>query len=57
MIKVKMLDTGELRDVTRNVAFGLIDSGKAILYKGRKMLRNQKNRIMRAGRSKEYQTK
>lgn len=30
MIKVKMLDTNEIVEVTANVAHGLVDSGKAV---------------------------
>lgn len=33
MVKVKILATGEVREVTNNVAFGLIDSGQATLLK------------------------
>lgn len=31
MILVKMVKTGEMKEVTRNVAFGLIDRHEAIL--------------------------
>jgi hypothetical protein len=34
MIKVKMFDTGEVVEVTPNVAHDLIDGGKAKLYCG-----------------------
>lgn len=50
MIKVKMLVSGEVVEVTRNEAHGLIDSGKAELYKGDspkpKKKQSYKNRMM-----------
>lgn len=32
MIKIRMIGSDEIVEVTKNVAHGLIDSGKAILY-------------------------
>jgi len=34
MQRIKMLATGEVKEVTNNVAFGLVDSGKAKLFTG-----------------------
>ncbi len=34
MITVRMISTGEVKEVTRNVAFGLVDSKQATLVKG-----------------------
>ncbi len=32
MIKIRMLATGEVIEVTNNVGFGLVDSGKAEMF-------------------------
>lgn len=37
MLKIKILKTGEVLEVTKNVAHGLIDSGKAVVYSQRMM--------------------
>ena len=51
MLKVKLLDTGEIKEVTRNVAFGLIDSGKAVLAKFKK------TKVMTPRSPKKYKIK
>lgn len=35
MIKIKILKTGDVQEVTRNVAFDLIDRGLARIFKAR----------------------
>lgn len=58
MLKVKMLDTGEIKEVTRNVAFGLVDSGKAkYWYENRQMESKPAINVKRAGKMKQYKTK
>lgn len=38
MVKVKIVATGEIKQVTRNEAHGLVDSGKAVLYHDTRMM-------------------
>ena len=49
MITVKILKTKEVKEVSNNVAFGLIDSGKAI--------RVYKDKIMSPKRRRKYKIK
>lgn len=53
MVKVKILKTGEIREVTKNEAHTLIDKGLAKLYLA------PKNRMMRPKRRRKggYKTK
>lgn len=56
MLKVKMINTGEIKDVTRNVAFGLIDAGKAVLHKVKDKVK-PRNKVMTPRKSKGYKIK
>lgn len=55
MIKVKILATGEIQEVTPNVAFGLIDSGKATKVEDKPV--EYKSRDMRPQATRRYKTK
>ena len=48
MLKVKFKYTGEIKEVTNNEAFGLVESGEATIYRGK---------IMIGGLSKKYKVK
>lgn len=52
MLKVKILKTGEIKEVTNNVAHGLIDSGEATL-----LSEGYDNKMMRPSHQKKYKIK
>ena len=54
MIKVKIKKTGEVKEVTRNEAHGLIESGVAVLYKEQT---KKTTKVMQAEDTKGYKTK
>lgn len=56
MTKVKMLESGEVREVTPNVAHGLIDCGKAELYK-KKEMDSYEDREMKASTKRKKKKK
>lgn len=43
MIKIRILKTGDVREVTRNIAFDLIDRGLARIFKPRNKRMKTKN--------------
>lgn len=53
MRKIKLLETGKIITVTNNVAFGLVDSGKATYN----LAFEYPNKELRAERSKGYKTR
>jgi len=57
MIKIKILETNEIKIVTKNTAHSLIDSGHAMLYVPGRIKKTIKEKMMRPGRSKGYKIK
>ena len=55
---VKMLDSGTIKVVTNNIAFGLIDSGKAVLYEvDKKKLKRKRKKKKKKSKKKTSRTK